>query len=315
MSVRTLTYASNEILARHGYCFVPGGEYDVYFRSQPWYEPIEGRNTREVLSSLSDIEWYNYDLIMRTRDAVQAAATPTPTPTPTPRPTATPTPRPTQVGPDYIFPHSSSRKLTREEVSEWNFESLAYAYYEIYARHGLNFDEGTAYADYFNSRDWYKPNADSDLDLVYDAMSETETYNADLIKQVRSIKKLNRSSGRSVWQAGNGIAPNAAYAFDPNKTFRVEGQSKGNPFTLSISLDKTGRIDFIYINTASLTEGKGKKCGGDETNKFPKQFFGKAGPFEVGGNIDAVSGATITSGDIVDLINETIRKIKSGELR
>jgi len=146
-------------------------------------------------------------------------------------------------------------------------------------------------------------------------MNETETYNADLIKQVRSIKKMNRSSGRSVWQAGNGIAPNAAYEFDPNKTFRVEGMSKGNSFILSISLDKTGRIDFIHINTSSLTEGKGKKCGGDENNKFPGQFYGKAGPFVLGGNIDAVSGATITSGDIVDLINETIERIKSGDLR
>lgn len=105
------------------------------------------------------------------------------------------------------------------------------------------------------------------------------------------------------------------YPYDAGKTFRVNGTSRGAKFTLSLSLDEAERIDFIYINTASLTDGKGRTCGGDETKKFPKQFFGQTGPFVLGENVDAVSGATITSGEIVDLINQTIEQIKSGELR
>ena len=105
------------------------------------------------------------------------------------------------------------------------------------------------------------------------------------------------------------------YPFDASKTFRVDGVSYGLKYRLSISLDREGRIDYIYINTNTLTNGHGRLCGGDETKKFPGQFMGETGPFELGRNIDAVSGATITSGDIVDLINETIERIKSGDLR
>ena len=95
----------------------------------------------------------------------------------------------------------------------------------------------------------------------------------------------------------------------------MDGTSYGLTYRISLSLDQAGRIDFIYINTNTLTNGHGKLCGGNETNKFPGQFFGQTGPFVLGENIDAVSGATITSRDIVQLINETIEKIKTGKLR
>lgn len=104
------------------------------------------------------------------------------------------------------------------------------------------------------------------------------------------------------------------YPYDASKTFVVNGKSVGRDFKLYLSLDKAGKIDVINVYTPSLHEGHGKLCGGDHTGRFPRQFFGKTGPFEVGVNIDAVSGATTTSRDIANLVNETIEKIKSGEL-
>lgn len=104
------------------------------------------------------------------------------------------------------------------------------------------------------------------------------------------------------------------YPYDASKTHVVSGDSMGRKYKLYLSLDKAGKIDVINVYAPSLHEGHGKLCGGDHNNRFPRQFFGKTGPFEVGVNIDAVSGATTTSRDIVQLINETIEKIKSGEL-
>ena len=88
----------------------------------------------------------------------------------------------------------------------------------------------------------------------------------------------------------------------------------GRAYKLYLSLDKAGRIDVINVYAPSLHEGHGKLCGGDHNNRFPRQFFNKTGPFEVGLNIDAISGATTTSRDITQLINETIERIKSGKL-
>ena len=113
-------------------------------------------------------------------------------------------------------------------------------------------------------------------------------------------------------------APTAAptvYPYDAGKTFIVPGESYSGPYKLHLSLDEEGRIDFIYLNTTGLTDGPGRLCGGNQTNKFPRQFYGQTGPFVLGENVDAISGATITSGDIVTLINKTIEKIKTGELR
>ncbi|UQQ17389.1 YARHG domain-containing protein [Salmonella sp. WGH-01] len=38
-SIADLKIMLNEIYARHGYIFRPGGEMDRYFRQQPWYRP------------------------------------------------------------------------------------------------------------------------------------------------------------------------------------------------------------------------------------------------------------------------------------
>ena len=37
----SIPYLWNEILARHGYVFKAGGQYDLWFRSLPWYTPNE----------------------------------------------------------------------------------------------------------------------------------------------------------------------------------------------------------------------------------------------------------------------------------
>lgn len=56
-------YIMNEIFARHGYNFEPGGKYDVYFSSRSWYTPNENpNNTDACYPYLSVIEWKNEQL-------------------------------------------------------------------------------------------------------------------------------------------------------------------------------------------------------------------------------------------------------------
>lgn len=101
----------------------------------------------------------------------------------------------------YVLPESDTRKLTWEEVDEWDYESLGYAFNEIFARHGYNFKPGQDYDNYFRTMPWYTPNADSRNQVAcYPKLSSIEWYNVDLIKEVRAAKK-NNDYGKSLWDS------------------------------------------------------------------------------------------------------------------
>lgn len=101
----------------------------------------------------------------------------------------------------YVLPESDTRKLTWEEIDEWDYESLGYAFNEIFARHGYNFKPGEDYDNYFRTMPWYTPNADARNQVAcYPKLSSVEWYNVDLIKSVRAAKK-NSDYGRSIWDS------------------------------------------------------------------------------------------------------------------
>ena len=56
----------------------------------------------------------------------------------------------------YIIPDSDRRRLTYEEVWEYQYDTLLYAFNEIYARHGYRFDSKDLY-DLFLHFMWYYP--------------------------------------------------------------------------------------------------------------------------------------------------------------
>ncbi len=45
----------------------------------------------------------------------------------------------------YVLPESDTRLLTWDEVAQWDYESLGYAFNEIFARHGYDFKPGGEY--------------------------------------------------------------------------------------------------------------------------------------------------------------------------
>ena len=69
----SLGYIFNEIFARHGYNFIPGGRYDAYFRNTGWYTPnADPDNQRACYSQVSQLEWDNYHLIAKVRGEMNA---------------------------------------------------------------------------------------------------------------------------------------------------------------------------------------------------------------------------------------------------
>lgn len=101
---------------------------------------------------------------------------------------------------NYILPDSNSRELTWDEVARWDYETLGYAFNEIFARHGYVFHPGEKYDNYFSCQPWYTPNRDTNNQrAVYPYLNTTEWANYELIKEVRGYKAENGDSGESMW--------------------------------------------------------------------------------------------------------------------
>jgi len=74
--------------------------------------------------------------------------------------------------------------------------------------------------------------------------------------------------------------------------------------TVEVSLDETGAVTALNIDSSNETPGFGTRCAEDAA--FMDQFVGKTGPFAIGEGIDALSGATVTSEAVVKAINAAL---------
>lgn len=101
----------------------------------------------------------------------------------------------------YVLPDSDKRLLTWDEVAEWDYESLGYAFNEIFARYGYDFEPGKDYDYYFRTQPWYRPNGTGNNQRdCYPHVSNIEWNNYELIKEVRAYKKQYGDWGRSIWE-------------------------------------------------------------------------------------------------------------------
>lgn len=89
-------------------------------------------------------------------------------------------PEETELSADgYIFPHSDTELLTRDDLEGLSAEECKLARNEIYARHGRKFKD-EALQEHFNSCDWYEGTIDPD-DFQEEDLTEIEIANKDLI--------------------------------------------------------------------------------------------------------------------------------------
>lgn len=85
----------------------------------------------------------------------------------------------------YLIEDSNTRRLTEEELWDWDRESLSYIFNEIFARHGYVFNPGEQYDIWFRAMPWYTPNANPDNQTqVYPYLTNLEWDNYKTIKKV-----------------------------------------------------------------------------------------------------------------------------------
>ena len=103
----------------------------------------------------------------------------------------------------YLIEDSNTRQLTRDELWQWDYETLMYILDEIFARYGFVFVSGGEYEAYFLQRPWYTPNTNPDNQTqVYDKCNAVEWYNERLIKDVRQEMRdtQNYNTGGLNWR-------------------------------------------------------------------------------------------------------------------
>ena len=84
---------------------------------------------------------------------------------------------------------------------------------------------------------------------------------------------------------------------------RAEGFGGGDVI-VNVTVGDDGSVSKLVIDASSQTEGYGTRVAEDAA--FAEQFIGQAGPFAIGENIDALSGATITSKAVVEAVNNAL---------
>ncbi|MBR4442067.1 MAG: YARHG domain-containing protein [Clostridia bacterium] len=179
-------YARNEIYARHGYVF-DKKKYADYFATKSWYK-AGGFKT----SDLNSVEWYNMELIAgmekefeNSSSSSGSSGSSSGSGSSGSSSGSSKLPAAAQaIGADqYIFPNSSTVKLTKSDIRSVDKSLWPYARNEIYARHGYKFTKET-YKTYFGSKTWYKAGGFNTKDL-----NDIEWYNMNLIATMEANEK------------------------------------------------------------------------------------------------------------------------------
>ena len=80
---------------------------------------------------------------------------------------------------EYLLPDSDTRLYSKEELTQYDKDTLALMRNEILARHGYPFQK-EKYQSYFGSKSWYTP----DPNFSYDSLSSIEMKNVETIKSL-----------------------------------------------------------------------------------------------------------------------------------
>ena len=149
--------------------------------------------------------------------------------------------------------------------------------------------------------------------LVVDASSQTAGFGQKCAEEAFTSQFVGKSAPLTLGEGIDAVASatitsqavvdavNSLYAEAPAKvlTATVKGWHKG--VVVTVEIDKNHVITALTVDASGEFYALGGKCA-DEA--FTSQFIGKSAPLTLGVDIDAVTGATLTSQAVVDAVNQ-----------
>jgi uncharacterized protein with FMN-binding domain len=118
------------------------------------------------------------------------------------------------------------------------------------------------------------------------------------------------SSMELSYKPGHAGAGDASADWVPGAS--LSGSAEGfNEAVLNVKavLDDEAKISSVEVDASSQTENIGSLVGSDKS--FLDQFIGKSLPLSMGEDVDALSGATISSQAVVDALNSSVSEEKA----
>ena len=132
------------------------------------------------------------------------------------------------------------------------------------------------------------------------ALEDIDAISGATFTSTAVVEAINKAYEKSLTAAE---APAQAPAAESaGATYSASAQGFGGPVAVEASFDEEGRITALTIGDSQFAEtpGLGAKALEEE---FQAQFIGKQMPLTLS-DIDAISGATVTSTAVVDALNE-----------
>ncbi len=149
--------------------------------------------------------------------------------------------------------------------------------------------------------------------LVVDASSQTAGFGQKCAEEAFTSQFIGKSAPLTLGEGIDAVASatitsqavvdavNSLYAEAPAKALstKVKGWHEG--VAVTVEIDKNHVITALTVDASGEFYALGGKCA-DEA--FTSQFIGKSAPLTLGVDIDAVTGATLTSQAVVDAVNQ-----------
>ena len=149
--------------------------------------------------------------------------------------------------------------------------------------------------------------------LTVDASSQTAGLGQKCAEEAFTSQFIGKSAPLTLGEGIDAVASatitsqavvdavNSLYAEAPAKvlTTKVKGWHEG--VAVTVEIDKNHVITALTVDASGEFYALGGKCA-DEA--FTSQFIGKSAPLTLGVDIDAVTGATLTSQAVVDAVNQ-----------
>lgn len=208
--------------------------------------------------------------------------------TPTPRPTATPTPKPTAT--PTTVPQEVSVTITVKYLNAYGTP--------IADEQSMTLSSGTysIRPTPTNLQPGYqlKPNNTEITITVYnDGTLDTDSENIVFYYEQKTAEASTPEENEKF-----SVHFGTAVGFDGGEvTARVILRQP-------IMQGEKDTIAWLFIDASTQTPGMGTKCA--ENGDFKWQFLDKSGPFILGENADALTGATVTSTAVVEAINAAL---------
>ena len=198
----------------------------------------------------------------------------TPTPKPTPKPTATPTTVPQEVSATITVKYLSAYDGT--PIADEQLMTLSPGTYSIRPT-PTNLQPGYRLMP---------NNAEITITVYNDGTLDTDSENIAFYYEQKTAKASTPENNENF-----SVHLGTAVGFG------------GGEVTATVILHENN-VSWLIIDASTQTPGIGTRCAEDVV--FTTQFQGKSGPFILGENADALTGATVTSTAVVEAINAAL---------